>query len=91
MQIDEQVDERLDVEVVAVGAATQDLRAEADAREARRSTSSCATPASDTSAAAVSGKSMTRHQSGLYRSLKTSHSGYRAPPTPTAAPGCRHR
>ena len=34
MQIDEQVDERLDIEVVPVGTATQHLRAESDASQA---------------------------------------------------------
>ena len=87
LQIDEQVDERLDIEVVPVGTAAQDFGPSPTRARRRRSTSSCATPASETSAATVSGKSMTRHQSGLYRSLKTSHSGYRAPPTPSAAPG----
>ena len=60
-QVDEQIDERLDVEIVAIGTTAQHLGTEADSRQPAPEHVIVWHTGTETSAATVSGKSMTRH------------------------------
>ena len=62
-QIDEQVDERLEVELVTIGTAAKTLGPRPTRAKRRRSTSSCGTPAAGCRPRRSCGKSMTRHHS----------------------------